>query len=377
MLPRRRQALSIVLALILVAAVVTPAAADTATERIRAFFAGVNRLIADPSYDDRMPERMTALRRLVAEIVDFRSAAVIALGPEWSARTAPERAEFARLFADLLQASVFGSVGARARLDNGLSVTYIGELDDRNGVTVATTVLTRSGSEMAVGYRMALRDARWMVHDVVIDGVSLVDNYRAQFERVRARSSYAGLVNEMRARLADIGRSTATASAAEDVPVPVAATAPMSIVPATPREEAARPEPVSTIAAVPSAPVILAAVRRDAAPVVARVAAPPVVEAPRPAPARVTIAAVAPRTAPPPVARVTGYWVQVGAFSNMDKAMNVVAALRDQAVELIATPDQPLMRVLVGPFLERAAAATKLREIRARGYDAFIAEASK
>jgi phospholipid transport system substrate-binding protein len=356
--PRRRQALSIVLALILVAAVVTPAAADTATERIRAFFAGVNRLIADPSYDDRMQERMTALRRLVAEIVDFRSAAVIALGPEWSARTARERDEFARLFADLLQASVFGSVGARARLDNGLSVTYIGELGDHNGVTVATTVLTRSGGEMAVGYRMALRDARWMVHDVVVDGVSLVDNYRAQFERVMARSSYAGLVNEMRARLAEPGRSTATAGAAADVPVRVAATAPMSVVPAIPREDTAPSEPVSTVAAVPSAPVIVAAVRRDAAPVVARVAAPPVVEAPRPA-------------------RVTGYWVQVGAFSNMDKAMNVVAALRDQAVALTTTPDQPLMRVLVGPFLERAAAATKLREIRARGYDAFIAEASK
>jgi phospholipid transport system substrate-binding protein len=366
--PRRWQALSIVLALILVAAVVTPAAADPATERIRAFFAGVNRLIADPSYDDRMQERMTALRRLVAEIVDFRSAAVIALGPEWSARTASERDEFARLFADLLQASVFGSVGARARLDNGLSVTYIGELGDRNGVTVATTVLTRSGGEMAVGYRMTPRDRRWMVHDVVIDGVSLVDNYRAQFERVMARSSYAGLVNEMRARIADLGRSTATARAAADVPVPVAATAPMSVVPATPREEAAPAEPVSTVAAVPSAPVIVAAVPRDAA---------PVVEAPRPAPAQVTIAAVAPRTVPPRVARVTGYWVQVGAFSNMDKAMNVAAALRDQAVLLLTTPDQPLMRVLVGPFTDRTVAASKLREIRARGYAAFIAEAAE
>jgi phospholipid transport system substrate-binding protein len=377
MSPRRRQALSIVLALVLVAAVVTPATADTATARIREFFAGVNGLIADPRYDDRMQERMTALRRLVAEIVDFRSAAVIALGPEWSARTARERDEFARLFADLLQASVFGSVGARARLDNGLSVTYIGELGDRNGVTVATTVLTRSGGEMAVGYRMALRDARFMVHDVVIDGVSLVDNYRAQFERVMARSSYAGLVNEMRARLADVGRSTAPASAAADVPVPVAATAPMSVVPATPGEEAARLEPVSTVAAMPLAPVIVAAVPRDAAPVVARVVEPPVVEAPRPTPARVTIAAVAPRTGPPRVARVTSYWVQVGAFSNMDKAMSVVTALRDQAVSLVTTPDQPLMRVLVGPFTDRTVAASKLREIRARGYAAFIAEAAE
>src|SRR4051794_14437513 len=201
---RPRYLLSLVLVLLfMTGAVRSVDAAETATERIRGLFAGVNRLISDPRYEDRMPDRMAALRRLVGDVVDFRSAAVVALGPEWSVRTGSERDDFTRLFADLLQASVVGSVGARARLDNGLSVTYIGELEDRNGVTVATTVLTRNGSEMAVGYRMAPRDGRWMVHDVVIDGVSLVDNYRAQFERVMARSSYAGLVTEIRGRLAD------------------------------------------------------------------------------------------------------------------------------------------------------------------------------
>jgi hypothetical protein len=83
----------------------------------------VNRVLADPSYDDRLEDRLAAMRALVAEIVDFRNAASFALGFEWSARSTAEREEFARLFADLLQTSVFrlgrrpGPTRQRARRD--------------------------------------------------------------------------------------------------------------------------------------------------------------------------------------------------------------------------------------------------------------------
>ncbi|MBM4440280.1 MAG: ABC transporter substrate-binding protein, partial [Candidatus Rokubacteria bacterium] len=206
-----RPAVLVVLALVLPLLTPAPAAAEAPTERVRDFFASVNRIIADPAYASRPMERLPALRGLVADLVDFRTAAAVALGAEWSARSGGEREDFVRLFTDLLQSSVVGSVGSRARLDNGVSVTYIGELGDGDGVTVATSVLTRSGGEMAVGYRMSRRTGRWVVHDVVVDGVSLVDNYRAQFQKVMQRSGYAGLLGEMRARIADLGPSTPTA----------------------------------------------------------------------------------------------------------------------------------------------------------------------
>lgn len=352
---------------------VGPAMADVATDRIREFFASVNRVIADPAYDDRLPERLAAMRGLVVEIVDFGNAAAVALGPEWAARTPGEREEFVRLFADLLQTSVFSSVGARARIDNGLTVTYVGELGDRNGVTVATSVLTRSGREMAVGYRMTQRQGGWMVHDVVIDGVSLVDNYRAQFQTVIQRSSYAGLVIEMRARIADLGRSVAIASAGQTVPAIVTAAPTGVVTPPSPAETIAH-EPAPIPAVVPPA-VVVAAAPREPTPAESRVTE--ALETPRPVPTRVAVAAaaVAPQVVTPRVAHVTTFWVQIGAFRNVEKAMQVVTALRDHAVSLITTPAQPLMRVLVGPFTDRNAAASKLREIRARGYAAFIAEA--
>lgn len=359
---RHLVAIALMLMLVLVSAL--PASAGTPTERIREFFASVNRVIADPSFDDRPQERLLALRGLVVEIVDFRSAAAVALGPAWAARTTAERDEFGRLFTDLLQTSVFSSVGRRARIDNGLTVTYIGELGDRDGQTVATSVLTRSGGEMAVGYRMALRQGRFMVHDVVIDGVSLVDNYRAQFQKVIQRSSYAGLVGEMRARIADLrgpGAPPTTMAAATSAPgsvvvsagpvsVPVAAAAAPASVPvtATAKEEVAAPAP-------PPAPLLVAAAQREAPP---------------------AMRAVAPRTVPPRMTSVVAYWVQVGAFRSTERAMRVAAALGSDAVSLVRAPGQPLLRVLVGPFKGHEAAVSKLHEIRARGYDAFIAEAT-
>ena len=345
------------IALVLLLGVTTPAFADTATERIRAFFAAVNGVLADSSYDDRLPERLEAMRSLVGEVVDFRSAASAALGFEWSLRSNSEREEFARLFADLLQTSVFSSVGARARIDNGLSVTYVGELPDANGVTVATTVLTRGGSEMAVGYRMSQRQSRWMVHDVVIDGVSIVDNYRAQFHKVMQRSSYGGLVREMRARIADLGRAA---------PPVVAAPAPGTVVPAAPGVVVAAPtreEPIATPEPAPAVP----------APVV--VAAAPAEPARAPEPPTMVAAAAAPRpVVAQRAARAKAYWVQVGAFKNTELAMRLAAALSEYAVSLISAPDQPLMRVLIGPFDTRTAASAKLQEVQSRGYSAFIAE---
>jgi cell division protein FtsN len=73
-------------------------------------------------------------------------------------------------------------------------------------------------------------------------------------------------------------------------------------------------------------------------------------------------------------ASAAGYWVQVGAFRSAEAAERLAVALRDQAVTLLTAPGvRPFLRVLVGPFRERDDAVSKLREIRARGYDAFIA----
>ena len=362
---------AIVVSLVLLLGTVTPAVASDATGRIREFFGNVNRVLADHVYDDRLPERLATLRGMVVEMVDFGHAAQVALGPEWLVRTRSEREEFVRLFTDLLQTSVFALVGGRARLDKGLTVTYVGELDDRDGVTVATSVLTRSGAEMAVGYRMAQRNGRWMVRDVVVDGVSLVENYRAQFQKVIQRSSYAGLVSEMRTRIAELGHSPATAMSTPNAPVVVAAAQPTTTEP----EPAVAPPPAPTVTAV-TPPVVVPATAAEPAPVSTTPKNEPAVETARVAPMRV-VTSVAPRTITSRTAPAATFWVQLGAYREIERAMHVVTALRDEAVSMISAPGQLLIRVLVGPFPNRAAATAKLNDLRRRGYEAFIAEATK
>jgi phospholipid transport system substrate-binding protein len=369
---RTRRVLALALALSVSLGSTPPASAGMPTDRVRGFFEDVNRIIADPAYDDRLADRIAALRALLADMVDFRSAAAAALGSEWAARAPQERDEFVRLFTDLLQTSVVGSVGARARLDgNGVLVTYIGELGDGPGVTVATSVLTRSGEPMGVGYRMSQRSGRWLVYDVVVDGVSLVENYRAQFHKVMHRSSYNGLVGEMRTRIVELGRipGSATAATAPAV-VPV-------VRPAASPDGA--PEPAAPIAAAPAPVVVSAAAPAERLiPEPRPLEAPPRMEArlmePRVATARPP-AVVAPSVTPR--ASAPTYWVQVGAFRNTDIAMRVVNEFRDEPVSLVTEPGRPpMLRVLVGPFNDRGAAAAKVREIRGRGYSAFIPDAA-
>jgi phospholipid transport system substrate-binding protein len=384
-----RYVTTLALATLALVSAVSPASAGPAQDRIRAFFGDVNRLLVDPAYEDRLPERLGAVRALVGELVDFRSAAVLALGSEWDARTSAEQGEFARLFADLLQTSVLSSIGGRARIANGLSVTYIGELPDRDGVTVATGVLMRTGAEMGVGYRMTERNGRWKVYDVVLDGVSLVDNYRAQFHKVIGRTSYADLVNEIRARLAELGGPAATAAAAGTAPVAVVPVAAQAVVAARRPAEApaVAPPPVlpviSTTPAVtpPDPPTVKA---REWTPVITRdttldsadvaPAAPPAVaEKPSVAPPVNGSAASAMKSVAPRIVRSVAYWIQVAAFSSTERLVSTATALRDQAVTLVTDPDQPLTRVMVGPFTDRSVATSKVRELRARGYEAFIA----
>jgi phospholipid transport system substrate-binding protein len=337
----------------------------------------------DPTYDARPEARLSALRGLVTEIVDFRKAAAVALGPEWSARTSAEHDEFVRLFTDLLETSVFASVGARARIDRGITVRYLDETKDGDATAVTTTVLTRSGREMTVGYRMGQRQDGWVVQDLVVDGVSLVENYRAQFQKFMQRSSYTGLVDEMRARIADMGRTPVLAAATKRPGATATAATPI----VTPAASAMASTPVVTPAA--SSSVATPVVTATSSPMAVAPAVPADSRVNAPAmPESVIVAAVIPSdvaTTPTPRSelrtplsarpstRIDQFWVQVGAFRSSEKAMQVATALRGETVSLFAAPDTPLLRVVVGPFANREAATSKLREIRARGYDAFIA----
>ncbi|MGH7392571.1 MAG: ABC transporter substrate-binding protein, partial [Candidatus Rokuibacteriota bacterium] len=186
--------------LIALGALAPAARAGAPAERLRQFFGAANALIADEATAERPQEKLESIRRLVRGLFGFREAAEHALGAEWGARTPAERAEFVALFTEMAESSFVSAIASRARLDGGARVTVLDETEAADAATVRTAVAAKMGGEMRVDYRMRLLGGRWVVSDVAVDGVSLMDNYRAQVRRVVERSSYTGLLSEMRAR---------------------------------------------------------------------------------------------------------------------------------------------------------------------------------
>ena len=141
-------------------------------------------------------DRPTEVRRIARELFDYDEMTRRTLSRHWSQRTADEQAEFVALFSDLLERSYVSRIEAYA----GEKITFVGEAIDGSFATVRSKVVTQRRSETVLDYRMHVRDGRWQVYDVLIDGVSFVSTYRSQFDRVIQAESYGALVERLRKR---------------------------------------------------------------------------------------------------------------------------------------------------------------------------------
>ena len=128
----------------------------------------------------------------------FEEMARRSLGRHWRDLNADQRQEFVGLFSDLLERSYVGKIeGAGA----GSQVDYPREtIDDEGFASVLTVITNPLGSQFEVEYRLLQRDGDtpWEVYDIVIEGVSLINNYRTQFNNIIHRTSYDGLVKQLR-----------------------------------------------------------------------------------------------------------------------------------------------------------------------------------
>jgi phospholipid transport system substrate-binding protein len=139
-------------------------------------------------------DRRTEIRKLARQLFDFEEVTRRTLSRHWAARSAEERAEFVALFTDLLERSYITRVEAYA----GETVTYSGEAIDAGYATVRSKILTDRRNDITLDYRLHLREGRWRVYDLQIDGVSFVSTYRSQFDRIIQAESYGALLERMR-----------------------------------------------------------------------------------------------------------------------------------------------------------------------------------
>jgi phospholipid transport system substrate-binding protein len=173
--------------------------AGAPTDQLRGRIDRVLGVLEDPALKPlaRAADRRAAIRAIANEIFDFRELSQRALARHWQTRTPAERDEFVQLFADLLERSYIGKIETYS---GGERIQYTGEILEGDQATVRTKIVTKGGTEIPVDYRMLRAGDRWLVYDVAIEGVSLVANYRAQFNKIIQTSSFRALVEKLAAK---------------------------------------------------------------------------------------------------------------------------------------------------------------------------------
>ncbi|MEJ2695889.1 MAG: ABC transporter substrate-binding protein [Candidatus Sulfobium sp.] len=138
--------------------------------------------------------RRQKILEIVSKIFDFREMAKRSMGIYWRRRTPEERKEFVPLYKDLLNATYMRKV---EKYTNE-KIVYTDESIEGDYAVVRTRVITKTGTEIPLDYRLMKKDGRWVVYDVVIEGVSLVNNYRSQFSQIIRSDSYEELVKKLK-----------------------------------------------------------------------------------------------------------------------------------------------------------------------------------
>jgi phospholipid transport system substrate-binding protein len=179
-----------------------PAQAGPPTDQVKTTVDEVLRILQAPEYqgDAHTRERRKAIRETVSKRFSFEEMAKRTLGPHWAERSPAERSEFVRLLTDLLEASYINRIEGYS----GEQITYVGESVEGDHAEVRSKVLTKGREQVPLNYRLLKDDGQWKAYDITIEGVSLVNNYRTQFNRIINSSSYSALLSRMRAEAASV-----------------------------------------------------------------------------------------------------------------------------------------------------------------------------
>jgi phospholipid transport system substrate-binding protein len=198
----RARALSGILAGLLVLALATAGSAGVPTDQLRGAVERAIKILEEPSLKggSKTAERRDALRKVANDIFDWTEIGRRALGPHWRPRTDKEREEFIQLFGDLLERAYMSKI----ELYGGEKIAYTGERVEGDVASVTSRLVTKSGTEIPIDYRMVKRGERWLVYDVSIEGVSLVGNYRTQFNKIIQTAGYPELVRKLKTRQEDV-----------------------------------------------------------------------------------------------------------------------------------------------------------------------------
>jgi len=144
-------------------------------------------------------KRQADIRRAAVELFDFDEMSRRLLGQRWMDASPQERQDFVALFTDLLQGAYLNTIGNYPLA----AITFQGETINGSYAQVQSRMAVGKG-EIAIEYRLLERDGQWAVYDIAVDSVSLISNYRSQFNSMLKRMSFAHVLDRLRNREASV-----------------------------------------------------------------------------------------------------------------------------------------------------------------------------
>ena len=176
--------------------------ATTATDEVKQVVDNVVRIVSNKDLKKPKNERKrrAELKTVISSIFDYGQMAKLSMGINWKQRTPSEQKAFIPLFETLLE----NSYASKIESYNNEKIMYLKENLEGDYAVVKSKVITARGEEFTLDYQLKLEGNKWMVYDVTIEGVSLVANYRSQFNRIIQTQGYNELVKKLQTKSAEI-----------------------------------------------------------------------------------------------------------------------------------------------------------------------------
>jgi phospholipid transport system substrate-binding protein len=197
-----KHALFLVMVVILfLASVPWSASAEVPTEQLKKTTDKVILILADPGLKgpSQAEKRRALIRKIADERFDWQEMSRRSLGPHWAKLSEEEKKTFVNLFSQLLDRTYM----ERVEDYSGEKVSYTGEKIDGDYATVEMKVLTSKNTEVPVSNKLKRNGREWMIYDVSVEGVSLVNNYRTQFNSILSKSPFSELLAKLREKVSE------------------------------------------------------------------------------------------------------------------------------------------------------------------------------
>jgi phospholipid transport system substrate-binding protein len=149
---------------------------------------------------DKQKERREQIRQIIVSRFDFAEMAKRSLGSNWQKGSSDEQQQFVELFTELLEKSYADQIESY----DGEKIVYGRENVNQDHADVDTKIVTKKGEQISVNYKLRSAGGDWKVYDVVIENISLVNNFRSQFNRILANGSFAELLKKLQSKSFDI-----------------------------------------------------------------------------------------------------------------------------------------------------------------------------